>query len=69
MIPEWSGFENRQPTEVEVVEGFWFAWAAFHPKTSVYTAAKDSAYQGIAVQIAGFETWIGEWASWERAEH
>ena len=21
---------------VEVVEGYWFAWAAFHPETSVF---------------------------------
>ena len=34
--------ENTQPSEVEVVEGFWFAWAAFHPKTSVYTAGGHS---------------------------
>ena len=30
------------PPEVEVVEGFWFAWAAFHPETSVYSAAGSS---------------------------
>lgn len=30
------------PPEVEVVEGFWFAWAAFHPETSVFTAANNS---------------------------
>lgn len=31
-------FDVAAPPEVEVVEGFWFAWAAFHPETSVYTA-------------------------------
>ena len=30
-------FDVDAPPEVEVVEGFWFAWAAFHPDTSVYT--------------------------------
>jgi hypothetical protein len=29
-------FDVDAPPEVEVVEGFWFAWAAFHPDTSVY---------------------------------
>ncbi|MCL4683696.1 hypothetical protein KJ059_02980 [Myxococcota bacterium] len=24
--------------DVEVVEGFWFAWMAFHPDSSVWTA-------------------------------
>ena len=31
-------FEVEAPAEVEVIEGFWFAWAAFHPRTSVYSA-------------------------------
>jgi hypothetical protein len=31
-------FAVEAPSDVEVVEGFWFAWAAFHPETSVYTA-------------------------------
>ncbi|MBW1885535.1 MAG: DUF3179 domain-containing protein [Deltaproteobacteria bacterium] len=39
-------FSVDAPSEVEVVEGFWFAWAAFHPKTSVYTAAEVSAPRG-----------------------
>ena len=26
------------PPEVEIVEGYWFAWAAFPPETSVFTA-------------------------------
>jgi hypothetical protein len=29
-------FDFRAPEEVEVIEGFWFAWAAFHPETSVF---------------------------------
>jgi hypothetical protein len=32
-------FDVAAPPEVEVVEGFWFAWAAFHPETSVYRHA------------------------------
>jgi hypothetical protein len=35
---EHGSFEVEAPPEVEVVEGFWFAWAAFHPETSVFTA-------------------------------
>jgi hypothetical protein len=31
-------FDVEAPPEIEVVEGHWFAWAAFHPETSVYTA-------------------------------
>lgn len=37
--PERRLFDVAAPPEVEVVEGYWFAWAAFHPETSVYTAA------------------------------
>lgn len=36
-------FDVEAPPEVEVVEGFWFAWAAFHPETSVYSAAGPSS--------------------------
>jgi hypothetical protein len=36
-------FEAAAPPEVEIVEGFWFAWAAFHPETSVYQHAEASA--------------------------
>jgi len=31
-------FAVAAPDAVEVVEGYWFAWAAFHPDTSVATA-------------------------------
>jgi hypothetical protein len=41
-----QSFRVEAPTEVEIVEGFWFAWAAFHPKTSVYTAAEVSGPDG-----------------------
>ena len=36
--PEQQVFEVDAPAEIEVVEGFWFAWAAFHPETSVFTS-------------------------------
>lgn len=36
-------FSLEAPSEVEVVEGFWFAWAAFHPDSSVYTAVSPTA--------------------------
>ena len=32
-------FDVEAPPEVEVIEGFWFAWAAFHPETSVFSAS------------------------------
>ena len=31
-------FRVEAPDELEVVEGYWFAWAAFHPNTSVYVS-------------------------------
>ena len=33
-------FEVEAPPQVEIVEGFWFAWAAFHPDTSVFLASE-----------------------------
>jgi hypothetical protein len=38
-------FDFEVPEGIEVVEGFWFAWAAFHPETSVYTATGAPARQ------------------------
>ncbi|MDH3686957.1 MAG: DUF3179 domain-containing protein [Myxococcales bacterium] len=32
-------FDVDAPAGVEVIEGFWFAWAAFHPETEVYVSA------------------------------
>ena len=32
-------FRVEAPPEVEVIEGYWFAWAAFHPETEVFRAA------------------------------
>jgi hypothetical protein len=31
-------FQVEAPASVEVVEGYWFAWSAFHPETSVYVS-------------------------------
>jgi hypothetical protein len=31
-------FDVNAPPEVEVIEGYWFAWAAFHPQGSVFVA-------------------------------
>ncbi len=36
--PEAQYFDFTLPAGVEAIEGFWFAWSAFHPETSVYTA-------------------------------
>jgi len=33
------------PDEAQVVHTFWFAWAAFHPKTEVYAGPRHSATQ------------------------
>ena len=29
-------FDVEAPSDLEVIEGFWFAWAAFHPAASVF---------------------------------
>lgn len=36
-------FAVGAPDEVEVVEGFWFAWMAFHPESSVFRAPRAPA--------------------------
>jgi hypothetical protein len=36
--PERESFSVEAPREVEVVEGYWFAWMAFHPDSSVFVA-------------------------------
>lgn len=35
-------FDAEVPPEVEVIEGFWFAWSAFHPHTSVFEAVSTA---------------------------
>jgi hypothetical protein len=34
-----ASFQVTAPPEIEVVEAYWFAWAAFHPETSIFRAA------------------------------
>lgn len=36
--PESGVFDVEAPLPVEVIEGFWFAWSAFHPGGSVFVA-------------------------------
>jgi hypothetical protein len=33
-------FDVEAPSEVEVIEAYWFAWVAFHPATTVYQAER-----------------------------
>ena len=33
-------FEVDAPPEIEVIEGYWFAWTAFHPESTVYRASR-----------------------------
>ena len=33
-------FDVEAPGDVEVIEGFWFAWIAFHPASSVFVAPR-----------------------------
>lgn len=39
--PEAQIFEVEAPPDVEVIEGYWFAWSAFHPDTEIYVARKQ----------------------------
>ena len=36
--PESGVFDVDAPPPIEVIEGFWFAWSAFHPGGSVFVA-------------------------------
>jgi hypothetical protein len=36
-------FNADAPPEVEMIEGYWFAWAAFHPETTVFVAGDGAA--------------------------
>jgi hypothetical protein len=36
--PEQQAFEVEAPDAVEVIEGYWFAWIAFHPASEVFVA-------------------------------
>jgi hypothetical protein len=35
-------FDAQIPEELEVIEGYWFAWAAFHPETTVFVAVPET---------------------------
>jgi hypothetical protein len=39
--PDREVFSVEAPPDVEVVEGYWFAWMAFHPLSSVFVAGTD----------------------------
>ncbi|TDI95228.1 MAG: DUF3179 domain-containing protein [Deltaproteobacteria bacterium] len=39
-------FEVEAPLELEVIEGYWFAWAAFHPGTTVFVADTEATQSG-----------------------
>jgi hypothetical protein len=41
-----ESFSVEAPPEVEVVEGYWFAWMAFHPESSVFTARSGAGAAG-----------------------
>jgi hypothetical protein len=38
--PERRSFRVDAPGSIEVVEGYWFAWAAFHPETTVFVSPR-----------------------------
>jgi hypothetical protein len=48
--PDRQTFSADAPDDVEIVEGFWFAWMAFHPESSVFTAPKSPAAASSAAQ-------------------
>lgn len=48
--PDRQTFSAEAPEDVEVVEGFWFAWMAFHPQSSVFAAPRSSAGPAPAAQ-------------------
>jgi hypothetical protein len=39
-------FEVQAPQELEVVQGYWFAWTAFHPETSVFVSGGNEGRFG-----------------------
>jgi hypothetical protein len=36
-------FRTAAPDDVEVVDGYWFAWMAFHPESTLFTAPAAKA--------------------------
>jgi hypothetical protein len=41
-------FRVAAPDSIEVVQGYWFAWAAFHPHTSVFVSAGSRKARGVS---------------------
>lgn len=39
-------FDVEAPERFEVIEGFWFAWAAFHPEASVFRVEPEAGGSG-----------------------
>jgi hypothetical protein len=37
-----GAFSWEAPEEVEVTEGYWFAWKAFHPDTEVWKPSEPA---------------------------
>jgi len=48
--PDIQVFDVEAPMELEVIEGYWFAWSAFHPKTSVFVVDTNSSGAGAQPQ-------------------
>lgn len=44
--PEDQTFDIEAPPDVEVIEAYWFAWSAFHPRSTVFVAAEAGATVG-----------------------
>ncbi len=44
--PDTQVFEVEAPADVEVIEGYWFAWMAFHPESSVFRAGDSDREPG-----------------------
>ena len=38
----WAEFDVSAPGPVAVVEGYWFAWLAFHPDSEVFVAIQPT---------------------------
>jgi hypothetical protein len=50
--PEDQVFRGDAPEDLEIVEGYWFAWAAFHPSTTVFVANGDRNAASVKSQSA-----------------
>ena len=37
---ERQTFDVEAPSDLEVIEGYWFAWSAFHPDSTVFIASQ-----------------------------